>query len=73
MKLIVLSRDDVEGGATRGMVPHVLVSISCENDGAVAAALTKIDGGRDDTYFKRYIPNRRVYSLILAEYYNEPR
>ena len=36
----------------------------------IAAALAKIYTGYDSEYFKRYIPNRRVYSIILAEYYN---
>ena len=36
----------------------------------VAAALAKIYNGRDSEYFKHYIPNRRVYSMILSEHYN---
>lgn len=36
---------------------------------AVAAALTKIQSGFDEDYFKRYLPNRRVYSLLLSEFY----
>lgn len=33
---------------------------------AVAAALTKIDGGDDTMFFKRYMPNRRVYTGVLS-------
>jgi predicted protein tyrosine phosphatase len=36
---------------------------------AVAAALYKIEGRDDNNWFKHYHPNRRVYSLLLAEYY----
>lgn len=36
---------------------------------AVAAALYRIEGRMDDNWFKHYHPNRRVYSLILAEYF----
>lgn len=36
---------------------------------AVAAALTKMSGHADHDFFKRYLPNRRVYSLLLAEFY----
>ena len=37
---------------------------------AIAAAITKINSGWDHEYFKRYLPNRRVYSILLAEHYN---
>lgn len=36
---------------------------------AVAAAFTKMQGHDDLDYFKKYIPNRRVYSMILSEFY----
>jgi len=36
---------------------------------AVAAALAHCLGEDDEVFFKRYIPNRRVYRLILDEWY----
>jgi len=35
---------------------------------AIAAALTKILGGDDSGYFKRYMPNMWVYRLLLEEH-----
>ena len=37
---------------------------------AVAAALAKIQDNYDNEYFEQYLPNRRVYSILLAEYFN---
>jgi predicted protein tyrosine phosphatase len=36
---------------------------------AVAAALSKILTGDDSYFFKRYLPNSRVYRTILEEHY----
>jgi len=36
---------------------------------AVAASLSKILNDKDDEYFRKYYPNRLVYSKILHEYY----
>ncbi len=36
---------------------------------AVAAAISKILTGDDESFFKRYRPNMRVYRTILEEYY----
>lgn len=36
---------------------------------AVAAAITRITGGNDRAFFKSYIPNSRVYGMLLTEYY----
>lgn len=38
---------------------------------AVAAALTKIQGHGDSEYFSHYIPNRRVYSFLMNEFYSK--
>lgn len=36
---------------------------------ATAAALSKILNNKDDIYFKNYVPNMRVYTEILKEYF----
>ena len=74
-----------EGYFTQDMAKQILnfvaaykdsqcVYVACEagisRSAGVAAALAKIYTGHDKYYFDRYIPNRRVYSMILAEYYN---
>ena len=51
------------------------VIVNCEagisRSAAIAAALCKIEVGHDSPFFKKYIPNRRVYSLLLSEYYKK--
>lgn len=54
-------------GEVNALLIHCDAGIS--RSPAVAAALTKIMGHDDSEYFKKYIPNRRVYSLILSEFY----
>lgn len=50
------------------MIIHCDAGIS--RSPAVAAALTKIQDKTDFDFFTRYHPNRRVYSMLLAEFYN---
>ncbi len=35
----------------------------------IAAALSKCIRGRDEEYFEKYLPNRRVYRMIFNEWY----
>jgi len=50
-----------------------IVVCQCEagisRSAGVAAALSKIYNEEDEIYFKRFIPNKRVYRTILEEYY----
>lgn len=50
-----------------------VVIVNCEagisRSAAIAAALCKIGVGHDHLYFRKYIPNRRVYSYILSEHF----
>lgn len=50
-----------------GIVVHCDAGIS--RSAGVAASLNKILHQEDDMYFKNYIPNMRVYSSILNDYY----
>lgn len=49
------------------------VMVHCEagisRSAGIAAALSKIEHDQDSSYFRHFIPNRRVYSMILAEHY----
>jgi len=49
------------------IVVHCEAGIS--RSAGVAAALSKIIEGKDDFFFKKYIPNTLVYSKILKAYY----
>jgi len=51
------------------MIIHCDAGIS--RSPAVAAALSKIESGYDNDWFERYLPNRRVYSLLLSEFYSK--
>ncbi|MCH7604964.1 hypothetical protein IID24_03180 [Patescibacteria group bacterium] len=55
----------------KDLVGHLIVHCDAgiSRSPAVAAALDKIETGWDQDWFKKYLPNRRVYSLILTEYY----
>ncbi len=51
-------------------------TIVCQCDGGVsrsagvAAALAKCINGFDNDFFKRYVPNRRVYRMLLNVWYD---
>lgn len=49
---------------------HVGCEAGISRSAGVAAALSKVRNATDQLYFKRYIPNRRVYSMLLTEYYD---
>jgi len=52
-----------------------LICVNCvagiSRSAGVAGALSKILNGTDDFYFKNYIPNKLVYSILLKEYYDK--
>ncbi len=52
------------------IVCHCEAGIS--RSAAVAAAITRIYVGDDSDFFKMYLPNRRVYRMILEAYYGRP-
>jgi predicted protein tyrosine phosphatase len=54
-------------GQVKRIIVHCDAGIS--RSPAVAAALYRVEGRMDDNWFKHYHPNRRVYSLILAEHF----
>lgn len=49
---------------------HVGCEAGISRSAGVAAAISKVRNSSDQYYFKRYIPNRRVYSMLLAEWYS---
>lgn len=64
--------DFAEKNKGRKIIVHCEAGIS--RSPAVAAALAYILNGRgeDTRYFRKYLPNRRVYSTILNEYFGSP-
>lgn len=56
-------------------LPVGMIFTACEagvsRSAAVAAALSKALTGDDMRFFSKYHPNRRIYSMVLAEAYKE--
>lgn len=62
--------DFVEPYLSKVKCIHVGCEAGISRSAGVAAAISKVLNATDQFYFKRYIPNRRVYSMLLAEHYN---